>query len=76
MVDANWRKSRHSVAGGECVEVASARTTVVVRDSTDPSGPKVRYQAQTWQTFVTALKAGRQRLPYPSAPKREGPGSG
>lgn len=71
MVDANWRKSHRSVAGGQCVEVASTRATIMVRDSTDPSGPKVRYPVQAWQTFVAAVKARQRRLPHPRASKQE-----
>lgn len=73
MAVANWRKSRRSVAGGACVEAASGNATVVVRDSTDPSGPKMRYPAKTWQAFVTALKTGQQRLPQSGATERARP---
>jgi hypothetical protein len=55
---ANWRKSRRSVNNGACVEVASARSAVAVRDSVDPSGPMVRYPARTWQAFIAATKTG------------------
>lgn len=56
---ANWRKSRRSINNGACVEVASARAAVMVRDSVDPSGPMIQYPARTWQAFITAAKGGR-----------------
>ncbi|GAA4241010.1 DUF397 domain-containing protein [Actinomadura meridiana] len=35
----SWRKSSHSGGtGGECVEVAAAPGTLLVRDSKDPGG--------------------------------------
>lgn len=54
---ASWRKSRRSINNGACVEVASARATVAIRDSVDPSGPMIQYPAQTWQAFIAATKA-------------------
>jgi hypothetical protein len=58
MLDAPWRKSRRSVSNGACVEAASGRQVVMVRDSVDPAGPVVRYSAKTWLTFVADIKVG------------------
>lgn len=58
ILDAPWRKSRRSVSNGACVEAASGRRTIVVRDSVDPEGPVVRYAAKTWETFIDAAKVG------------------
>jgi hypothetical protein len=57
-VDADWRKASYSVANGACVEVASARTAVMVRDSVDSAGPAVSYSARAWQAFLATTKAG------------------
>jgi hypothetical protein len=55
----NWRKSSHSGDnGGECVEVASPRDAVAVRDSKDRSGPEVRFSLSAWRTFASQVKAG------------------
>lgn len=58
VLDAGWRKATRSVNNGACVETASSRATVLVRDSVDRSGPVVRYDARTWQLFLDSAKSG------------------
>jgi hypothetical protein len=57
-VGADWRKASSSVNNGQCVEVASAHTAVMVRDSVNPKSPVVSYPARTWQVFLATTKAG------------------
>ena len=55
-MESNWRKSSHSGSnGGECVEVAST-DVIMVRDSTDRSGPMLAFSAPAWSTFTATLK--------------------
>jgi hypothetical protein len=53
-----WRKARHSIHNGDCVEVSPARSEVFVRDSKDPGGVMLGYPASTWRTFVFNAKNG------------------
>jgi hypothetical protein len=57
---AAWRKSARSSSGGQnCVEVATNLPDIVaVRDSKNPSGPKLIVSSATWRTFLHSLKAG------------------
>ena len=50
----DWRKSSRSVGGGACVEVADG---ILVRDSTDPDGPRLAFGTSAWQRFTGRLKA-------------------
>jgi hypothetical protein len=54
----DWRKASRSVNNGACVEVGSAPARVLVRDSVNPAGAVVAYAPATWQSFVSAAKAG------------------
>jgi hypothetical protein len=61
---ANWHKSSYSNAnGGACVEVARNLAGVVaVRDSKDPEGPELIFEAGQWAAFTGGVKAGEFRL--------------
>lgn len=54
-----WRKSRHSVNYGACVEAATESDAIVVRDSADQAGATLRYSPGTWQTFLAQAKMGK-----------------
>jgi hypothetical protein len=55
-----WVKSSYSDGnGGQCVEVARGLPGVVpVRDSKDPEGPALAFQADAWHAFVSAVRHG------------------
>ena len=58
MSSAIWRKSSYSGAnGGNCIEIAAAARTVVVRDSKDPEGPVLKFGPYAWQRFADQVKA-------------------
>ncbi|WP_129307608.1 DUF397 domain-containing protein [Streptomyces sp. L2] len=55
-----WIKSSYSTdEGPDCVEVAAAAEQILVRDSKNPTGPRLALAPTTWATF----------LPYASAPR-------
>jgi hypothetical protein len=54
-----WRKARRSIAMGECVEAASASGRIFVRDSKNPRGLVIGYDAETWILFTKAIRCGR-----------------
>ncbi|MFE1441882.1 DUF397 domain-containing protein [Streptomyces sp. NPDC058739] len=49
-----WHRSSHSMGnGGNCVEVALVRSPqVLVRDSKDPRGPRLRFARRAWRDFL------------------------
>jgi Domain of unknown function (DUF397) len=53
-----WRKSTHSGGnGGECIEVAATtKPLIAVRDSKDPGGPQLVFNAPGWQLFVQRMR--------------------
>lgn len=57
-VASDWRKASRSVNNGACVEVGSASSRVLVRDSVNPTGAVVAYAPTAWQAFIGSTKAG------------------
>lgn len=55
---ATWRKSSYSGAnGGGCVEAGVAEQgRVLVRDTTDRSGPALEVSVEAWGNFTSSLK--------------------
>ncbi|MEU4095058.1 DUF397 domain-containing protein [Streptomyces sp. NPDC026673] len=50
-----WFTSSYSDdQGGNCVEVATTRNAVHVRDSKDPGGPVLSFTPAAWAAFVAA----------------------
>ncbi|MFF2546969.1 DUF397 domain-containing protein [Kitasatospora sp. NPDC058063] len=57
--DAAWFKSSYSNNGGTCVEVAPDFPGLTpVRDSKDPQGPALVFPAESWKSFVAAVRSG------------------
>lgn len=57
-----WRKSTASGGtGGECIEVAAAASSVLIRDSRDRSGPVLAVSAPGWAEFLDRIRSGGQR---------------
>lgn len=58
-VEVRWRKSSASATGtNTCVEVGVLGAGFLVRDSTDPAGPVLRFDSFEWTAFATAVKHG------------------
>jgi len=58
-----WRKSTKSGNNGGCVEVAFVDQIVAIRDSKDPTGPVLAFEAGSWAAFVAEIRNG-ERLTY------------
>ena len=59
LTGAVWRKSTRSGNSGNCVEVADLDNGAkAVRDSKDPSGPKLIFTSSEWDAFIGGAKDG------------------
>jgi hypothetical protein len=54
-----WQKSRASADGGNCVEVARSKSSVLVRDSSARSGAILAFSPAQWRLFVRLIKNGK-----------------
>ena len=50
-----WVKSSYS-STGNCVEVASQPSRVLIRDTKDQFGPVLRISAEAWRLFIGQVK--------------------
>jgi len=55
---ATWRKSSHSGAHGDCVEVADLSLAIGIRDSKSPGEPFLRVDEAQWARFLAEVKTG------------------
>jgi uncharacterized protein DUF397 len=60
--DSAWKKSSFSNSGG-CVEVAHVGAWMLVRDSKDPAGPQLRFNAREWQSFLAGVRSDEFEWP-------------
>jgi len=58
----NWRKSHRCGNSFACVETATAKGAVLVRDSKRPTAPVLPVGADAWQEFTASLKTGTPSL--------------
>ena len=54
-----WRKSSKSNHDGSCVELALPPAVFAVRDSKNPSGPRLAFAAGVGAEFMDRIKAGQ-----------------
>ena len=55
-----WRKPARSGSNGNCVEITATGTTIAVRDSHDPYGPRLDFTCAQWRAFTAILRAQRR----------------
>ena len=55
MADLNWIKG---CGDGACVEVARSGDEVLVRNSSDPDGPRLTISQARFDAFIVDIKAG------------------
>jgi hypothetical protein len=57
----DWAKSSYSDPnGGNCVQARQPRSGIVqVRDSKNPDGAVLTFNADSWREFIAAVKASR-----------------
>ncbi|MFF5129231.1 DUF397 domain-containing protein [Streptomyces syringium] len=56
---AMWRKSSHSGVQTDCIEIADGYPGLTpVRDSKNPHGPTLLFEADAWSAFIAGVKGG------------------
>jgi hypothetical protein len=55
MDELTWRTSSYSGGNGDCVEVASSSTEVLVRDTKDRPGGTLTFTSEQWRALGRKL---------------------
>ena len=59
-LDPSWRKSSYSgTSGDSCVELGQSPRGVLARDTTDRSGPVLKFTPDAWREFIAHVKPAR-----------------
>ena len=58
---AGWRKCTHSAGDGNCVEVATTRAGVGVRDTKNRAAGRLTVPHNAWQAFTHAVTGRTMR---------------
>ncbi|WP_425445709.1 DUF397 domain-containing protein [Umezawaea tangerina] len=61
--DSSWRKSSASNATGDCVEVAMANNSALVRNSRNKHGEILAFPPFTWNRFLRSARADHYTPP-------------
>jgi hypothetical protein len=59
----HWKKSSHSMADGNCVEVAICDERVLIRDSKSADGACLNVPLITWREFIAGVRVGEMDGP-------------
>ncbi|MER6269744.1 DUF397 domain-containing protein [Streptomyces sp. NPDC001797] len=54
-----WQKSTHSGDASNCVEIATASSTIHIRDSKHTAGPRLTVTPSAWRHFVSRVARPR-----------------
>ncbi|MFJ9898785.1 DUF397 domain-containing protein [Streptomyces sp. NPDC091280] len=55
MTESTWQKSTYSEQGSACVEIARTPAIVRIRDSKNPTGPRLTIHPTAWADFLSQL---------------------
>jgi Domain of unknown function (DUF397) len=55
-----WRKSSACLPR-ECVEVATRKGHILIRDSVDATGPVLEFEKDQWRKFVGEISSARKQ---------------
>ncbi|WP_217171359.1 DUF397 domain-containing protein [Streptomyces sp. AC512_CC834] len=58
MPEPTWQKSTYSAEAANCVEIARTSDAILVRDSKNPTSPRLTLLPATWAYFASHTASG------------------